>query len=143
MTTPEHTFCCSLCGSTNVECLHWVNPTTCAIESDNDDEARCNACHGLEKASELTTLAAQFSITEFEPYEVLRLVKRYHGTLDPEDQARVIRAWSDQMVDFGQVEESFDDDVKLDVGPGMLLRFLVHWFEFATDEAERNDPNPD
>jgi hypothetical protein len=143
VTTPEHTFCCSLCGSTNVECLHWVNPTSGAIESDNDDEARCNACQGIEKASELTTLAAQFSITEFEPYEVLRLVKRYHNTLDPEDQTRLVKAWSDEMSGFGEVEESFDADIKNDVGPGHLLRFLVHWFEFATDEAERNDPNPD
>jgi len=143
VTTPEHTFCCSLCGSTDVECLHWVNPTTGSIDSDNDDEARCNACHGIEKASELTTLAAQFSITEFEPYEVLRLVKRYHNTLCPEDQARVVRAWSDEMVDFEQVEGAMDDDMHNNLGPGHLLSFLVHWFEFATDEAERNDPNPD
>ena len=120
-----------------------MNPTTCAIESDNDDEARCNACHGIEKASELTTLAVQFSITEFEPYEVLRLVKRYHNTLDPEDQTGLVKAWSDEMADFEQVEEAFDDDIKNDVGPGHLLSFLAHWFEFATDEAERNDPNPD
>ena len=143
MTTPEHTFCCSLCGSTNVECLHWVNPTTCAIESDNDDEARCNACQGIEKASELSTLASYQATFELEPYEVIRLVKRYHNTLEPEDQARVVKAWSDEMVDFEQVEGAMDDDIHNDVGPGHLLSFLIHWFEWAVDEAERNDPNPD
>ena len=142
MTTPEHTFCCSLCGSTNVECLHWVNPTTCAIESDNDDEARCNACHGIEKASELSTLASYHATFEMEPYEVIRLVRRYHNTLGPEDQTRLVKAWSDEMVDFEQVEGAMDDDMG-HLGPYHLLSFLAHWFEWATDEAERNDPNPD
>ena len=141
MSTPEHTFCCSLCGSTNVECLHWVNPTTCAIESDNDDEARCNACHGIEKASELSTLASYHATFEMEPYEVIRLVRRYHNTLEPEDQARVVKAWSDEMVDFEQVEGAMDDDMD-NLGPYHLLSFLAHWFEWATDEAERNDHNP-
>ena len=158
MSTPEHTFCCSLCGSTNVECLHWVNPTTCAIESDNDDEARCNACHGIEKASELSTLASYHATFEMEPYEVIRLVRRYHNTLESEDQLRVIQAWSGEQgveletaddddtngwVDFEQVEGAMDDDIHNDVGPGHLLSFLAHWFEWAVDEAERNDPNPD
>ena len=142
MSTPEHPFCCSLCGSTNVECLHWVNPTTCAIESDNDDEARCNACHGIEKASELSTLASYHATFEMEPYEVIRLVRRYHNTLESEDQARVVKAWSDEMVDFGQVEGAMDDDMD-NLGPYHLLSFLAHWFEWAVDEAERNAPNPD
>ena len=84
-----------------------------------------------------------FSTTELEPYEVLRLVKRYHNTLAPEDQARLVKAWSDDMTGVDEVEESFDADIKNDVGPGHLLSFLIHWFEWAPDEAERNDPNPD
>ena len=143
MTTPEHTFCCSICGSTDVECLHWVNPTSGGIDADNDDEARCNACHGIEKASELTTLASYHSrISYFNPYKALELVKRYHNTLCPEDQARLVKAWSFAMTGFDEVEESFDADIKNDV-PGAVVDLLTHWFEFATDEAERNDPNPD
>ena len=82
------------------------------------------------------------TISNNDPYGALELVKRYHNTLCPEDQARLVRAWSEEMTGFDEVEEAFDDDIKNDV-PGAVVDLLMHWFEFATDEAERNDPNPD
>ena len=81
-----------------------------------------------------------------EAFEALNLVKKYHQTLHPDDQARMVNTWSDEYNDFDEIEENYDDEMKghtsLEAAHAML-NLVMHWFEWAVDEAVRNDQNPD